>query len=56
MKKTPKTKEFNVVFCYSVKVIATDADQAEDLAWEQFANTPLNNADFAATVDESEPQ
>jgi len=48
-------KEYNVVFCHSVRVQADDEDAAEELAWAEFATVDITNADdFPCMVEEME--
>jgi len=48
-------KTFNVVFHYSLEVVAEDEDTAQDMAWQEFANANPNSGDeFACTVEEKE--
>lgn len=44
--------KYNVVFHYSVEVVADDEEQAESEAWSMFGSPDLNNDYFAVTVEE----
>jgi hypothetical protein len=55
LKGATNMKTFNVVFHYSLEVVAEDEDTAQDMAWQEFANANPNSGDeFACTVEEKE--